>query len=75
MRHTYSALLICALFAGGPMLAGCDNDKPKVVHESDTKTTNPNTGSSTVDKQKTTVDKNGNKTTTTEHHTDTNNNP
>lgn len=67
MKHGFSVALVSMALAGVPILVGCDNDKPKAVHESDTKTTNPNTGATSTNKEKTTVDKNGNKTTTTEH--------
>ncbi|HZL33706.1 MAG TPA: hypothetical protein VFC78_00265 [Tepidisphaeraceae bacterium] len=69
MKNVLFTAVLGLSLAGTPFLTGCDrHDKPAAVHEKDTTTTNPN-GTQHVDKEKTTVEKNGD-TKKTEVHKD-----
>lgn len=65
MRSAIWAIVLTAAL-GGPCLTGCDSDKTTSTKTSETTHSD---GSTTVDKSKTTIDSNGNRTQETEHKT------
>ena len=66
MKRIFAIGCLASMLMGVPMLAGCDDKKD--TDKKETVTHNPD-GSTTTDKQKSTVDQNGNTSTSSEHKT------